>query len=666
MGSKGVCSVENSDGTCPISTETAEVARESHDDDDDDGGLLTLSRTTVNKRVGTNFEMDSRDKHSVRIKCYVATEDQQGSNVISTTQYGSYKWARMYGDSGKYNGKRLLFDGKVQPLSGLFQFESWNDLYGRPLTPATLAEACKDTIHDRAKKNAFFLFARTGCLDVEDIAGIVGQQGNFNKCDYWPTSGGPFISFNTVPAHQTWVTFGDSLSDFGGNQILWFRMGLGHSPWYPAMFSNGPIWQMWLSRALRGQWQSPGVEDVVSPYEGFTSFACGGAVAGQIKPPEDAPRSFMDRLKLAATDPMLGDFRDQISWRDEWAREYKDPFGVTTSEKCDKDDLTCPESGGPDRAQCVQAACGEDGKCSHYVCTCLKGFVNREDVCTPVSELSDMPTLEQGGPFAFVWLGANDLNFPKRLSSHTEFLDRDNTEYLSAAATITRTIDTIITGLDSLFLRGYRNFALGNLPNLGITPSNLRDMPSLDPPAPFNEFTTDQDKEDRKRLYRSLRITEITQEFNERLKKRLDEWKATHGVTMAFVDIWSTFNEVTSGRLEHPDGTVEDYTYPLDTGSDSFQYLDGAAYGQPKVKVWKECFPEMLGWAPGRDICADQDRAIFWDGVHPSTRVHCWIGYAWHLALFKTGKWPVPDVENYKNMCGSTKAWNGHVVRTKY
>merc|ERR1711868_39155 len=115
------------------------------------------------------------------------------------------------------------------------------------------------------------------------------------------------------------------------------------------------------------------------------------------------------------------------------------------------------------------------------------------------------------------------------------------------------------------------------------------------------------------------------------------------GVTLAYVDFFNTVGNIIGNKLDLPNGNTENYVYDLDTN----RYIS------------------LSGWEGGPSIKVDQDRAIFWDGVHPSTRTHCWIAYTWHLELFKAGKWPSPNVQGYKDMCSSTKAYNGHVVRTE-
>merc|ERR1712179_738905 len=139
-------------------------------------------------------------------------------------------------------------------------------------------------------------------------------------------------------------------------------------------------------------------------------------------------------------------------------------------------------------------------------------------------------------------------------------------------------------------------------------------------------------------------MTELTQKYNQLLKERIESWQSGLDVTVAFVDIFGSFNNLLNQKLEVFDGSLQDYEFPLDI--DRFVTLTaGSIDSGADVKIYKDCYPDMLGWAfSENDICEDQDRAIFWDAVHPSTRTHCWIAYFWQLSISRTGKWPAPDV----------------------
>ena len=114
-----------------------------------------------------------------------------------------------------------------------------------------------------------------------------------------------------------------------------------------------------------------------------------------------------------------------------------------------------------------------------------------------------------------------------------------------------------------------------------------------------------------------------------------------------------------SNKLMLKNGVVEDYIYPLDIHR--FRTIE--IPNKPPIRVWQSCTDGLTGYIlnPNQLLCPEQDRAVFWDDVHPTSRAHCYIAYAWHLAIHdQTGKWPEPDVQGFKRMCAATtKAWNG-------
>lgn len=44
-----------------------------------------------------------------------------------------------------------------------------------------------------------------------------------------------------------------------------------------------------------------------------------------------------------------------------------------------------------------------------------------------------------------------------------------------------------------------------------------------------------------------------------------------------------------------------------------------------------------MGSRDPTEICANSNRAIFWDVVHPTTYVHCWVAYAINQRLTSLG-----------------------------
>jgi phospholipase/lecithinase/hemolysin len=676
------------------------------------------------------------DPTFVLMKCWVSTEGQPTSAWGSLTQYGSFKYARMYNFQdgvrrpARHDGSRLRFYGQHKPLSGLFELTGWNDNYGRNLNVGTLKQVCDETVDVRGSKGAFFLAPRTGCIDSGGISGIAGVQGNFNKCGYFPTSGGGTVSLpeQSIDDHHTYVIFGDSLSDHYGQQKLWFRLGLAWSPTYPGTFSNGNIWSTWLAKGLRSSW-SPNVydgsgdaADGVDPIRGYTSYAVGAAQVDNIEEgPGELPGKFMDEAKRIVMNWLGGDLHDQIRAFDDAQQEFGDPFRVVLGrDKCKADAPSCSTP----NSMCQKSSCPEVGECSHYTCVCKPGYVERDGACVP-HEDAELPTLSQGGPFALIWAGANDLMGPTRLTdARAIFLDTEacagvtykcactqsaplckddgycydnkwdrngepcsresdqcqwssRAERYCASQIVTRVVRDLLENLDSLYLRGFRNFAVANLPDLGIVPSALQDpgLDASDVPEEFQYYLNEDCRavhpehrgahicRNGANYYRSERMSNVTVEFNTLLALETQKWQYAHTDTsLTVVDIYRAFNLMLNSKLQLKNGVVEDYSFPLDTHR--FRIIE--IPNKPPIRVWESCTDGggvgLTGyiWNRNLPVCPEQDRAVFWDNVHPTSRVHCYIAYAWHLAIHEqTGKWPEPDVQGYKRMMSATQAWHG-------
>ena len=59
-----------------------------------------------------------------------------------------------------------------------------------------------------------------------------------------------------------------------------------------------------------------------------------------------------------------------------------------------------------------------------------------------------------------------------------------------------------------------------------------------------------------------------------------------------------------------------------------------------------------LGSSDPATVCAEADRAFFWDSVHPTSRTHCWIAYFVARALHREGLLErIPTPEEHRAYC---------------
>jgi len=61
-----------------------------------------------------------------------------------------------------------------------------------------------------------------------------------------------------------------------------------------------------------------------------------------------------------------------------------------------------------------------------------------------------------------------------------------------------------------------------------------------------------------------------------------------------------------------------------------------------------------LGESDPSFVCENSQRAVFWDVVHPTTYVHCWVAYGIHRQM-AAASWarPTPDIKEVGDWCGA-------------
>ena len=170
-------------------------------------------------------------------------------------------------------------------------------------------------------------------------------------------------------------------------------------------------------------------------------------------------------------------------------------------------------------------------------------------------------------------------------------------EHYCASQIVTRVVRDLLENLDSLYLRGFRNFAVANLPDLGIVPGALQDagLDASDVPEEFSyDITEDCRAEGTEHktcgnganYYRSERLSNVTVEFNALLALETQKWQEAHTDTsLALVDIYRTFNLMLNKKLLLKNGVVEDYSFPLDL--DRFRTIE--IPNKPPIRVWQSC-----------------------------------------------------------------------------
>lgn len=206
---------------------------------------------------------------------------------------------------------------------------------------------------------------------------------------------------------------------------------------------------------------------------------------------------------------------------------------------------------------------------------------------TPVHQLSprDLPAqfsqfvsqvpVPQPGALYTVWAGANDL---------LNILSTPNLTPAAAATAVLYAVANVDAFVSNLAGRGAQNLLVLNVPNLGLTPSVLRDGP-----GPSQEATL------------------LSQWFNGWLTSSLENLASTDALNLHMVDTYSLLDSA----IGNP-----------------------GAFGFANVTdpCWSGTY-----FGSGGSVCspteAGQDTYLFWDGLHPTERGHAYVALTAEAAL---------------------------------
>eukprot|EP00931_Biecheleriopsis_adriatica_P081480 TRINITY_DN5479_c0_g2_i1.p1 TRINITY_DN5479_c0_g2~~TRINITY_DN5479_c0_g2_i1.p1 ORF type:complete len:791 (-),score=109.39 TRINITY_DN5479_c0_g2_i1:174-2546(-) len=590
------------------------------------------------------------------IKCWFGTEAQQAEITSGArASWDQFVWAR----DGDWHNKHVVVEGEFEQIAGIIKVKQWN-LDGEP-SSKVLAQKCQatlDTMPLDSEQHPFLYGMTSGAPNCTHESKC---QGLHYEVPGWGPLFGPTLTFQDLESShteadayvKTWVTFGDSLSDIGN--FMWYAFKFPMSPYYFGHFCNGWVWQEHLSTALYKNYVAS-EDDIMNPPTGFVDYARGGSTSntllanGALKKYHAETKlnvTAFEHLKVGATGVLTGDLWNFLWLADKFARETGDPYSVTTGAECSEHGDWCAEGATCVGTRCIDPA--TNGKCELFTCTCNVGLHNKGGKCVATQP----PAMEGPGPLAFVWQGANDLMSPVGLSSINEYLDDKTTGFMGYKQVVSSGVLNIKLLLDALYRRGYRSFAVPNLPNLGSIPMNVMPDQLNAAFAPGGDANASQDV---KFIMGAKEMTKVSKAWNVEMQKMLNDWGGNHSdAKLVAIDFYSWLEDI-----------LKTNPYKQNTS-----FSETVTAGGESMTIQKNCMstsdipvPEV-GWLGPGDVCPDQDNVIFWDNVHPGTRSQCFMASFFHGELSKVGLLPAPDMEKYKTMCGRDNiAWNGHSIHT--
>ena len=225
---------------------------------------------------------------------------------------------------------------------------------------------------------------------------------------------------------------------------------------------------------------------------------------------------------------------------------------------------------------------------------------------------------------ALIWAGANDYISKEPFTGAIEtLLDRPHSEegYLKVVrAVIARTEQQLRALIDV----GFDKILVGNLPDLGSSPIVVENV----------SYRADASlPEDERRSRLSLRLGELTSYHNEQLAMMIEQLNLERSdVIVALFDADTLFDEVLGDTALHHSALIATADFDPDQNAKKIESDLHSVIAQQR------CYRGgYMGSRDPTEICANSNRAIFWDVVHPTTYVHCWVAYAINQRLTSLG-----------------------------
>ena len=216
---------------------------------------------------------------------------------------------------------------------------------------------------------------------------------------------------------------------------------------------------------------------------------------------------------------------------------------------------------------------------------------------------------------AVLWAGANDYISKEPFTGAIEtLLDRPETPegYLSIVDTVVQRMEQ---QLRTLLGYGIDKILVGNLPNLGLSPIIVENK---------TYGVSAELSEDQRRSLLSLRLAELTDYHNEQLAlmvSRLDT--ELPDASIRLFNAHALFNDVLGEHAQYHQALKQEADFDTRKNAKTIESEIHSVVAQER------CFSgSYMGSRNPQEICPNSNRAIFWDVVHPTTYVHCWVAYS--------------------------------------
>ena len=241
-----------------------------------------------------------------------------------------------------------------------------------------------------------------------------------------------------------------------------------------------------------------------------------------------------------------------------------------------------------------------------------------------------------------IWGGANDYIAKEPFSGAIEtLLDR-----LDSPEGYPKVVTTVISGLEqqirSLVALDARRILVGNLPDLGLSPIVLENT----------TYAAESSlSETERRIMLSNKLSDLTHLHNQLLAEMVARLEDEYSdISFLLFDAHTLFDDILNydsyphfDIKQYSDFDVNELATPLESEDDKTSKV-----------ILSRCYTGgYLGETDASFVCNNVERAVFWDVVHPTTYVHCWIAVALQQRM-NTENWTrkTPNMSEVGEWCG--------------
>lgn len=247
--------------------------------------------------------------------------------------------------------------------------------------------------------------------------------------------------------------------------------------------------------------------------------------------------------------------------------------------------------------------------------------------------------IERADTTAFVlWAGANDYISKEPFTGLiTTFLNSPEGES-GYKAVVERVISELAKHVRTLYSAGGRRFIMIDLPDLGHTPIVLQNTTYIPAHPELNDIA--------RRMELARRLTQLTVYHNTLLAETLEQLRVQLPESQIIpIDTFHYFRQING--VDSKGMHVGEHGFDLEALEETLE-----DQGR-QLSLQQACYQgSYLGPLDNSKICAEPDKAIFWDTVHPTTLSHCWQAWRVGSEMSRAG-WlnPLPKPDAYRAWC---------------